>query len=401
MGYTGPLYSSGNEGAGGGGEESAGPGLSSIQAEADPLLAQVGSLEALFAGLAHGVVITDAHGRTLLANESLKRFAVGGDLARLTDADALWGKQVQSFSGLPLASEELPVARALRGDSFTGYELVLSSAQGDRRYVSFSGGPISDARGEIVGAVMMVRDVREPRELERLKNELLSLVSHELRTPLTTIKGYADMLRLQRARFSAQEQESFLGIIGQEADRLARMVRDILDLSLIEVGALKIVRDWCDIALEVATVVERLDCENCLTSRNPVATDISSVLPPVAADHDRIEQILSNLLDNAAKYSPLGSPITVAAWVEGDELIVSVSDQGPGIEPEALPKVFRRFYRGAKRSGRHEAGLGLGLAICRGIVEAHGGRIWCESVLGQGTTFSFSLPLAAEPDSLE
>lgn len=203
---------------------------------------------------------------------------------------------------------------------------------------------------------------------------------------MTTIKGYADMLRLHKHLFSEEEHQSFLEIIVQETDRLARMVRDVLELSTIETGGPKIARDWCNIALLVSRTA--LKCETCLTSDNPVEISVPPALPQVAADHERIERVLINLLHNAVRYSPLGGPISIAARVDGEQVVISVADQGPGIEPESIPLIFTRFYRGAQTGGRHEAGLGLGLAICRGIVEAHGGRIWCDSK-GQWDTAYF------------
>jgi two-component system sensor histidine kinase KdpD len=235
------------------------------------------------------------------------------------------------------------------------------------------------------------REIETYRELDRLKSELLQTVSHELRTPLGSIKGFTTTLIEHDRRLSREEKLEFLEIIDQESDRLRGLIEDLLDMTKIEAGVLQL--DCQPVALTKLIG----DAIKPVASHSPEHRFDASVPADLfaLADSRRVRQVLHNLLENAVKYSPDGGLIRAQARLNGNEVVISVSDQGIGIPRHDLPRVFDRFHRVDSDVGRKVGGSGLGLAICRGIVEAHGGRIWVESEPGMGSVFSFSLPAAA------
>jgi signal transduction histidine kinase len=232
------------------------------------------------------------------------------------------------------------------------------------------------------------REVANLKKLDRLKTELLSTVSHELRTPLAAIKGYATTL-LQHDRMRSEVRREFLGIIDSESDRLAELISNLLDMSRIEAGVLRV--DPTPIRLQrlVEGAVQRAQH---LTPVHDVVLDWR-IDPWVAADISRVEQVLTNLLNNAIKYSPDGGEIRLSNQLREGVLLISVQDHGVGIPPREVDKIFDRFHRVEGDLARRVSGTGLGLAICRGLIEAHGGRVWVESEPGVGSTFTFTLPI--------
>ena len=234
------------------------------------------------------------------------------------------------------------------------------------------------------------REVAALKKIDRLKTELLATVSHELRTPLGSIKGYTTTLLEHEDVLSRDESREFLQIIDSESDRLDRLIRNLLDMSRLEAGVLRIDREpiqMADLAQSCAQRVQRL------TDQHRIVTNWETD-QLIDADPLRVSQVLTNLLENAVKYSPDGGDIVVTGCVQGKELVVSVSDEGVGIPTREAEKVFDRFHRVEGEIARRVRGTGLGLAISKGLVEAHGGRIWLESRVGKGSTFFFTLPLS-------
>ena len=228
------------------------------------------------------------------------------------------------------------------------------------------------------------------RKLDALRTEFLANVSHELRTPLAVIKGSANSLLQPDVSFDEQTWREFLQSIDKDADSLNLLVEDLLMMSRLEAGALEVKKERCSLTRVVDSVKDRLDS---LTPRHRLNIDIPHDLPPVVIDDVRIGEVLTNLVENAVKYSEKGSQINIEANTNGGNgVIVSVTDEGTGIPPELHQKVFDRFYQVEARKRGNRNGTGLGLSICRGIVEAHGGRIWVESEPQKGSKFSFSLP---------
>jgi K+-sensing histidine kinase KdpD len=238
------------------------------------------------------------------------------------------------------------------------------------------------------------RKVAALKELDRMKTELLSTVSHELRTPLGSIKGYATTLLTHGNKLRREEQREFLEIIDSEADRLRELIENLLDMSRLEAGVLRIDMEPVRLASIAREVTRKLQLA---TPNHQLALDWPSSDPLVNADQRRIYQVIQNLLTNAVKYAPDGGCISLEAHCERRDLVVSVTDQGLGMPAIELDKIFDRFHRVPGQDSRRIGGTGLGLAICKGLVEAHGGRIWAESEgEGKGSTFRFALPLLPE-----
>lgn len=297
----------------------------------------------------------------------------------------------RSEDGRPLSFEELPPTRALRGETFTNQVIVVAPLGGGRdRYLSVSGAPIHDADGTIIAAVNVARDVTELKDVDRLKDEFISVASHELKTPLTVVKGYGQILlqKLEALPERAAEARLSRQILDQ-ADRMSALADRLLDVSRIQFGRLQLERQQVDLAELVRQVSESMQ-----VGIPDHAIRVRAEQPVEAlVDPDRIEQVLSNLISNAAKYSPAGTDIEVTLEQREDHALISVRDHGPGIPREQQPFIFQRFYRA--RTGEGKRGLGLGLYLSKGIVEAHGGRIWFESEEGKGTTFYVLLPRGA------
>jgi signal transduction histidine kinase len=231
---------------------------------------------------------------------------------------------------------------------------------------------------------------RALEEANRLKAELISTLAHEMRTPLTSIKGYSTALLMEEASFDPETQQEFLQIIDEECDVLQDLIHDLLESSIIDAGLLRLEPQPAMLPRLAQSVTD--DIAN-HTQKHRFLVDFPSRFPIVDADPQRITQVLRNLLDNAVKYSPQGGLVVVRGEVRQDEVIISVADQGVGIAPEHLNRLFEKFFRVESGLGRHVVGSGLGLPIAQTIVESHGGRIWAESQLGQGTTLYFTLPL--------
>jgi two-component system sensor histidine kinase KdpD len=231
------------------------------------------------------------------------------------------------------------------------------------------------------------------RRTDELKTALLNAVSHDLRTPLATIIASADSLRLSDVKWTDEEIEDFAAAIGQEAHRLNRIVGNLLDLSRIEGGTMRPDKGWHDIASLVNDVISRLRPE---TAGRNILVDVPDELPPVHLDYIEIDQVLSNLIENAIKYSPEGAPVRIGVRARDNRVQVRVDDQGSGIPPQAMSRLFDPFYRGELGAARPK-GVGLGLAVAKGLVEAHDGRIWAKNRPDGGASFGFDLPLETPP----
>ncbi len=245
---------------------------------------------------------------------------------------------------------------------------------------------------EGLGTGIIVRDVTRERTADALKTQLLATVSHELRTPLASIKGFATTLLRQDVKWDEATQRDFLRIIEEESDRLTEIIDNLLDMSQIEAGALRIAIQPIQLRKLIRDVVDEMRMR---TEAHYFVVDLPAEMPRVQADPRRIRQVLMNLIGNAIKYSKRGQ-ITVACEVDDAHMTISVADQGEGIPAEYHNKIFDHFFQIDGASTRRVGGSGLGLAISRGIIEAHQGKIWVESEPGKGSTFRFTLPLAGD-----
>jgi K+-sensing histidine kinase KdpD len=225
---------------------------------------------------------------------------------------------------------------------------------------------------------------------DRLRSEVMAALSHELRTPLASIKGYATALMLEEVNWSEEKRQEFLRLIDVETDNLERMVSDIMDASLIDIGQLDIEPQPLRLPRLAGEVSQEMQRHS---SMHRFVVDFPEDFPIVDADPRRIRQVFLNILDNAIKYSPAGGLIVIRGEVRPTDVVVSVADQGVGISPEDLIPLFDKYFRVKAPTGYHVPGTGLGLPVARAIIETHGGRIWAKSKLDEGTTLYFSIPL--------
>ena len=228
------------------------------------------------------------------------------------------------------------------------------------------------------------------RQSDELKSALLASVSHDLRTPLTSIRAAVDSLLQKEANWDGEQLSEFHSIISEEVERLSKLVQNLLEMARIEAGELQIANRWTAVSEIIANVLER--CRVATRNRR-VIVDVDDRLPLVKVDSTLVAQALSHLVENAAKYSPEGSEITIRGRADKQTLLLYVEDQGAGIPPDELNRVFDKFYRAAAQRQAKGGGTGMGLSIARGIIEAHGGRIWVENRAGQGAVFTFEIPV--------
>ena len=350
-------------------------------------------LEALIETSPVAVVVFDTRtGKPVSLNREAYRIV---EILRMPGRSAEDLLEVITFhraDGREISLSEIPIAETfIDAETVRAEEIVLSVPDGRRVSTLLNVTPIRSTEGEVVSAVVTMQDLAPLEELDRLRAEFLGMVSHELRTPLAAIKGSAATALDASPALDPAEAQQFFRIIDEQASHMRGLVSDLLDAGRIDAGTLSVL----PVPTELAALVDQ--ARNAFLSGGSTHTiliDLSQNLPRVLADRGRIVQVLNNLFTNAARFSPGSSPIRVAAQRDGLHVAISVSDEGRGIAPEQLQRLFRK-YTGL--SGDEGRGNGLGLAICKGLVEAHGGRIWAASGgPGQGTQITFTLPLAEE-----
>ncbi|OQY26066.1 MAG: hypothetical protein B6I34_00695 [Anaerolineaceae bacterium 4572_32.1] len=260
--------------------------------------------------------------------------------------------------------------------------------------------PVIAGEGEFWGVVTVLRDITREREIAQAKSEFVSIVAHELRTPMTSIKGYTDLILGGAAGEVNETQENFLGVVKSNAERLSALVSNLLDLSRIETGRVVLNPKSLRLAPVIEEVVTSL---RSLSEKYQVTVDthVPTGLPAVNADRDHVIRVLTNLIANACSYTPPGGSVEISVQQTDSMLRTDVSDTGIGIPPEHVDRIFKGFERGDHDLVRQRPGTGLGLPIAKSIVEMHGGRLWVESEMDKGSTFSFTLPLyRASPTSI-
>ena len=357
-------------------------------------------LEALVETSPVGVVVFDAKtGRAVSFNREARRIVEGlrtGDRPLEALLDVLC---CRFADGREVALAELPLTRVLGGaTTMRAEEIVLTVPDGRSVRALVNVTPIRAESAEVVSVVVTLQDLAPLEELERQRAEFLGLVSHELRAPLAAIRGSAGAVLGAAPALPQAEVRQYLRIIDAQAGHMQGLIGNLLDAGRIEAGTLSVEPE----PSEVAALVERART-TFLTggARHAVAIDLPGALPRVMADRERIVQVLNNLLSNAARHSPESSPIRVEAVRDGAHVAVSVADEGRGVPPEMLGRLFAKHVAlSGGDAGGGIAASGLGLAICKGLVEAHGGRIRAESEgLGRGARFTFTLPVAEGADA--
>lgn len=367
-------------------------------------------LELIIKSMAEGLLITDAHGAITSLNQSARMllsqaeidFKLQVPLSRLSQqSDLPWLVRLTEI-----------VNMALKGKTVISQELVIgTSSETVPLTLNISAAPLHDANGiptRPIGVVAVLNDVTSNKQIERLKDEFVSVVSHELRTPLTAIKGYTQHLvrrierRLRKMRSEQQESsvpvaelpENYdlrsLNIIQSQTDHLERLVNDLLDLSQVQWGHLDLHYDNFYLADLLAEGVRSAQAG---TEQHTVTLDIQMQDTRIVADRMRIGQVVGNILDNAVKYSPHGGQIQVRLEEKDGDYLISIIDQGIGVSPEYYDHIFERFYRVHNIVSRQYSGIGLGLYVAKAIIDRHGGHIWFANNKNSGCTFHFTLPL--------
>jgi signal transduction histidine kinase len=338
-------------------------------------------------------------------------YALALGRGRDREAELAWGEQaaVEAFRTGQTVLRQEDVGPAVQGRDrrrdYLGLPMMVGGRCVGGLVFGRFGGPVFPAEhirlaefiawhvGQLLENRRMARRIASleaARQLARMQDEFVSTVSHELRTPLGFIKGYTTTLLRQDAEWDTATRIEFLRIIDEEADRLRELIDNLLDSSRLESGAIGMTREATRIAPLLRSVAERAQAAYPEMALRVEAPD---GLPILEIDSTRIAQVLDNLLSNAAKYAP-GAPVELRARREGEAMLIEVEDRGPGIAAEHMSQMFQRFYR-VPETQRTVRGTGLGLYICRKIVESHGGQIGVDSQPGQGTRFHFTLPLAA------
>lgn len=377
-------------------------------------------LERILSSMAEGLMITNQQGAVTLSNRAAQQLLSQAQIdLRQAEPPLSLRKLVNSTQSTWLGELADLVDHALQG--YTVFHQELNAGiRGDQipLTLSVSAAPLHDteqAPMRPIGVVTVLNDITANKQIEKLKDEFVSVVSHELRTPLTSIKGYTQhLMRKLERRLREQQQseeaklqpkelpESYylhsLQIIQSQSEQLERLVNDLLDLSRVQWGELNLQYSSFYLA-DVLT--ERAQLAQISTEEHTITLDIATQDTRIMADKLRVSQVIGNILDNAIRFSPQGRQVKIELKAEDNVYVVSITDQGIGVSPAHIDRIFERFYRVRSIASRQHSGIGLGLFVARAIVEAHGGRIWVTSNEGLGSTFSFTLPQAPETTLLQ
>lgn len=348
-----------------------------LDAQFDALEAERGKLAAVLAQMTDGMVIADREGVVQLINPA------AGEIFETPIAGAIGHTLIEVIRHHQLVELWQNCISSGEQQSTT---LELGS---ERKFIQAIAIPLTHAMPG--GVLMICQDLTRVRRLELVRRDFVSNVSHELRTPLASLKALTETLQ-DGALDDPAAARHFLQRMETEIDTLTQMVRELLELSRIESGKVPLQRKAVDVMALLETAAERMRLQ---AERAGLALILEpgSGLPQVMADGERIEQVLFNLVHNAIKFTPSGGSITLRAYQDGEQVVIAVKDTGVGISDEDQPRIFERFYKADR--ARTGGGTGLGLSIARHLVEGHGGKIWVESQTGKGSTFYFSLPVAA------
>lgn len=354
-------------------------------------------MESLLEHSADGIMTIDAERRVTGFNAALERLS---GQKRSAVLGRFCGDVFRSYqhNGIKVCETACPFLKlAEHGGSSDRIDSVILTRDNQPVDVAVSYGVVRDENGEPVGGIANFRDISRLREAEELRSTFLSVISHELQTPIAVIKGYASTLGRDDARWTADTLRSGLGVIEEESDKLSKLVNNLLAASRLESGAVHLEKTPLEIPDLAGRLVRRMQARD---TGHRFELRFSPNFPTVWAAEDRVEEVLRNLLDNAIKYAPRGSRITLSGRTAEGKALVTVADEGPGIPLREQQSIFERFHRVDEGLTRRSPGAGLGLFICRAIVRAHGGDIWVDSELGHGSAFTFSLPLGEEKQTV-
>jgi PAS domain S-box-containing protein len=368
----------------------------------DSLVAQASYVEpaalierAVLASIADGVVVNDVTGNVTSINRAAAQLLQ-------VDAKAAAGRPVrtlfQSFSTKGRMTIMDAMDRLYADPYSAEYSAGITETiiEVGMRVIQAHLSPVLTEIGEFLGIVTVLRDITREVEAERIKTDFVSNVSHELRTPLTSIKGYSDLMLSDAVGPLNEQQRHFLKIVQDSADRLTVLINDLLDISRIESGRLKLATKSVQMEKVLHNVADMIQPQ-CDKKNQRLNLNIEPNVGLVLGDENRLMQVVTNLVSNACRYTPDGGSITMALSNSSGAVRVDVTDTGIGIAPEDQAKVFQRFYRVNTPDVQEIAGTGLGLPISKMLVEMHSGRMWLQSEAGKGSTFTFILPLYVGP----
>ena len=342
------------------------------------LTAEKAELNATLANMIEGVLVVDTTGHVRLANATVRR--------QFSLPESVIGKTVmEAFRSGPL--QDL-IAQALENDQVSARELSFYGEE--ERVFDVNGACLLGHEGTRTGVVVVFHDITRIKQLENIRKEFVANVSHELRTPLSIIKGYVETL-LDEQPPDALTSKQFLQTIEKHSLRLEALIEDLLSISELESQQARLDLKPMSLRATALAAAEELK-KRAQEKSTSIAVEVPETLSAVRADSQRLHQVFFNLLDNAIKYTQAGGRVTVSAKEKDGDIEVCVVDNGIGIAPEHLPRIFERFYRADKARSRELGGTGLGLSIVKHIVQAHGGRVWAESQLEKGSSFYFTIP---------
>lgn len=337
-----------------------------------------------------GIIGIGPHYHISFVNPAAERL-LGYRSGELVGRDVFLALHPTRADGVAVPHEETPIFHALvEGSQRTSAEGTFWRKDGTSFPAQYTGAPIRTNSG-IIGAVITFQDVTRRREIDRMKDEFISVVSHELRTPLTSIRGALGLLAGGKVGPFPEKAQRMLDIAVSNTDRLVRLINDILDIERIDSGRVTMQKREVEIGELMAQAVEVM---RPMADKNNVTLDLNPVTATVLADPDRMIQTFTNLISNAIKFSPPSGKVTLSGSSSPEQVHLTVTDQGRGIPPEKLQSIFERFQQVDASDSREKGGTGLGLAICRTIIRQHDGEIWAESKPGEGSTFHVVLPHA-------
>jgi len=312
-------------------------------------------------------------------------------LTGYTQAEVMGQPWMQHF--LPPAQRDTIqniFTEVLAGNTHSYYQNSILTQAGEERFIAWNNTRLQDSSGQITGVISIGEDITERQKVETMKNEFIGIVSHELRTPLTAIQMSLGLLKTGIYANRPEKAQRMIEIALIDTNRLVNLVNDILDLERLESGRATLEKTHCEAAELMQQAVDGMQA---IATQHQIRLTIAPTQATAWAAADAIIQTLTNLLSNAIKFSPPHSVVQLQAAAQGDHVLFQVADQGRGIPADMLETIFGRFQQVDASDSREKGGTGLGLTICRSIIERHGGRIWAESILGEGSTFYFTLPL--------
>ena len=343
-------------------------------------------IESMVESMAEGVIMTDENESLLVLNPAAKGMLGISSIDSMTD-EGIWNY----FRKLKLGKLYQKLSDQ-EGNGVVAEDVDLDEPKPVTLRVTSS--PVRNHLGERLGVVTILRDITKEKEIDRMKSDFISFVSHELRTPLTIVKGFVTIMLDDASGRFTREQKEQLSYINESIDRLSRIISNLLDISKIEAGKLRLQKESIDVVSLIKKVLRSFGIY-AKSKRVKLETSFDSNLPRVLADSDRLTQVLTNLIDNAIKFSNKNAEVFIEAKDGKDVIEVSVADSGIGISSEDFNRIFNKFQRVEKGVSAKLRGTGLGLPISKEIIQLHGGKIWVESEVGKGSKFTFTLPQTA------